>query len=238
VRDEKYTYKTTDGVDLKNVTQARAYIKNNAKDLFDVRQQELAVILSRFKTALDKSVNSATMKEWAVRLGVAFLTTDGRSPPAYKLIEPVTNALLKMYPIKSRIEAHHPWNALIHHSLYPVNGTYPTYYNVLHTKQDMSKDAPYVGGDLNETYKYYHMFMGGAMLPPGKMINQAKIEPVADRPPLVHISKIKPTAPVRVAPVRARLVDMVPKRVQSEETEVDKKLHYTQLPSVNDVFDD
>ncbi len=61
--------------------------------------------------------------------------------------------------VKAAIGAHHPWNALVHHTLQPVTGAYPAYYNVLHRTQDMSKDAPYPH-DLDATYEAYHMFMG------------------------------------------------------------------------------
>jgi hypothetical protein len=257
---------------LTSIVKVANYIVKNKGDLYKV-----AAAL-KWKPGSIAKVLVEDIRDLAKALGIP------DNPNANKLRQLISDALENRFQINAHIEAHHPWNALIHHSLYPVNGTYPTYYNVLHTKQDMSKDAPYVGGDLNETYKYYHMFMGGAMLPPGKVMNKKRIEsvavaapspivsieskmrerlvPIAARPPLVHISQIKPAAvapikakmgdrpplvhssktvaPVRVAPVRARLVDVAPpKRVESEETsEVEKKLHYTQLPSVNDVFDD
>lgn len=83
---------------------------------------------------------------------------------------------------KSQISAHHPWNAQIHHTLQPLaDGVYPTYYNLLHTKQDMSKNAPY-SGDLAETYKAYHMFAGLAISPPGLMIERkARVPPKGGR---------------------------------------------------------
>ncbi|MBX9636960.1 MAG: hypothetical protein K2Q45_05355 [Nitrosomonas sp.] len=73
--------------------------------------------------------------------------------------------------LKAQIGAHHPWNAQIHHTLQPMaDGVYPTYYNLLHTKQDMTKNAPYAG-DLGETYKAYHMFSGVAISPPGLLVD-------------------------------------------------------------------
>lgn len=57
------------------------------------------------------------------------------------------------------IGEHHPWNAQVHHTLQPVAGSYPTYYNTLHTKQDMSEKASYAG-DVQDTYRAYHMFAG------------------------------------------------------------------------------
>lgn len=250
--------------DIRNVTQAKKAIVD-MKNRGNMNQKFIAVVVNKFPTAIS-AVDVSTLHKWAKDFGVPI------TKPRQTMHKAMVKALRNKYEkelehtnVKSRIESHHPWNALIHHSLYPVNGAYPTYYNVLHTKQDMSKDAPYVGGDLNETYKYYHMFMGGAMMPPGKVINQPlekpvsieskmreRLVPIAARPPLIHISKIKPavavapiaskvrppisnikSSPVRVAPVRARLVD-----VGSEETISSERLHYTQLPSVNDVFDD
>lgn len=220
----------------------------------DAQSMIAAILATTSKVAAMGLLNQyqkAPIIEFAKKLGVN-VNFKGKQRNKNLIVTDIVNVVKdnKKNIDLSAIKSHHPWNALIHHSLFPVNGAYPTYYNVLHTKQDMSKDAPYVGGDLNETYKYYHMFMGGAMMPPGKVINQksppAPIEskmrerlvPIAARPPLVHISKIRP-AVTRVAPVRARLVDTTPKRVESEETETaEKKLHYTQLPSVNDVFDD
>lgn len=64
----------------------------------------------------------------------------------------------------SVIEAHHPFNAQIHNTLQPLAGAYPAYYNVLHTKQDMSKDAPYAG-DLLATYRKYCAFAGLPLVP-------------------------------------------------------------------------
>lgn len=72
----------------------------------------------------------------------------------------------KNLPPLVRSEVHHPWNAQIHHTLQPVAGVYPTYYNVLHTKQDMTKDAPYAG-NVEKTYAAYHMFAGVPISPPG-----------------------------------------------------------------------
>jgi hypothetical protein len=78
--------------------------------------------------------------------------------------------------IEASIGAHHPWNAQIHHTLQPLaDGAYPTYYNLLHTKQDMSKDAAFAG-DVVETYKAYHMFSGLPISPPGFVV-----EPIAKR---------------------------------------------------------
>lgn len=63
------------------------------------------------------------------------------------------------------IEAHHPWNAQIHHTLKELaGGVYPEYYNMLHTRQDMTENAPYKG-NLEDTYNAYHMFSNVHSLP-------------------------------------------------------------------------
>lgn len=70
-------------------------------------------------------------------------------------------------PIKSSIEAHHPWNAMIHHNAQPaMGGAYPDYYNAMHTKQDMTTQAPYIG-DASDTYRAYHLFGGVPVAPLG-----------------------------------------------------------------------
>lgn len=62
--------------------------------------------------------------------------------------------------LDSRISAeHHPFNALIHATLEPALGNYPSYYKSAHTKTDMSAQASYAG-DVASTYKAYHAFMG------------------------------------------------------------------------------
>jgi hypothetical protein len=67
--------------------------------------------------------------------------------------------------LKSNIEAHHPWNAMIHHNAQPtMGGAYPDYYNAMHTKQDMTAQAPYIG-DAADTYRSYHLFGGVPVAP-------------------------------------------------------------------------
>jgi hypothetical protein len=87
------------------------------------------------------------------------------------------------------LEAHHPWNAQIHHTLQPVAGVFPTYYNVLHTKQDMTMAAPYVG-DTEATYRAYHLYAGVGTCPKsGFKVNEPVAAAVATTatalPPLV-----------------------------------------------------
>lgn len=83
---------------------------------------------------------------------------------------------IKDADINAQIGAHHPWNAQIHHTLQPLaDGAYPTYYNLLHTQQNMSKNAAFAG-DVVETYKAYHMFSGLPISPPGLLV-----EPIAKR---------------------------------------------------------
>ena len=98
---------------------------------------------------VDKAFNQYTVKSW-------FRVND-----PYDVIKDT-----------KQISAHHPWNAQIHHTLQPMaDGAYPAYYNLLHTKQDMSKNAEYKG-DLVETYKAYHMFAGLPISPPGLLIEK------------------------------------------------------------------
>ena len=88
-----------------------------------------------------------------------------------KLIAPLIRQGDSFFP-QAQISAHHPWNAQIHHTLQPMaDGVYPAYYNVLHTKQDMTKDAPYAG-DVAAVYKAYHMFAGLPISPPGVLIER------------------------------------------------------------------
>jgi hypothetical protein len=78
---------------------------------------------------------------------------------------------------------HHPWNAQIHHSLKPLaGGVFPAYYNVLHTKQDMTKEAPYAA-NVEETYKMYHLLVGAPVMPAGRVVNPKTSKGKA--PPLI-----------------------------------------------------
>ncbi len=72
--------------------------------------------------------------------------------------------------IKSNISDHHPWNAQIHHTLLPVAGVYPAYYNAMHTKNNMASDAPFVG-NAQATYAAYHMFVGAPASPAGVVVD-------------------------------------------------------------------
>jgi hypothetical protein len=78
------------------------------------------------------------------------------------------------------IEAHHPFNAQIHNTLQPLAGAYPAYYNVLHTKQDMTAEAPYAG-NLLATYRKYCAFAGlpqvPATIPPRPPTKSIEAEP-------------------------------------------------------------
>lgn len=97
------------------------------------------------------------------------------------ITRPATNPL-KMNMLRSRIEAHHPWNALVHHTLQPVSGNFPAYYNSLHTKQDMTKSAPFAG-NVKATYDAYHLFMGVPSVPPQRVAKSVPISaPVTTAP--------------------------------------------------------
>jgi len=73
--------------------------------------------------------------------------------------------------LESSIEAHHPWNAQIHHTLKEVaGGVYPEYYTDRHMHEDMTQNAEYAG-DVSKTYEAYHMFANAHPMPAGVMIN-------------------------------------------------------------------
>jgi hypothetical protein len=85
-------------------------------------------------------------------------------------VESVWSALPTAAPTRADSE-HHPFNALIHATLEPALGQYPTYYKTLHTKEDMSAAAPY-SGNVEETYKTYHALLGVPLnMQPGVFIN-------------------------------------------------------------------
>lgn len=71
----------------------------------------------------------------------------------------------ELVPIR-KIATHHPWYAQIHHTLLPLRGTYPSNYIVGHTKKDMTAQAPYLKGDMEKTYRAYHLFSGQHLAPP------------------------------------------------------------------------
>ncbi len=96
------------------------------------------------------------------------------------LVATQIRALHKLGPIVLQsqivdIGAHHPWNALIFHTLKSEAGHFPTYYNSLHTKQDMTKDAPYAG-DVRATYDAYHKFMGRPRVPAVPVIAKESVD--------------------------------------------------------------
>jgi hypothetical protein len=56
---------------------------------------------------------------------------------------------------------------MIHHNAQAaMGGAYPDYYNAMHTKQDMTTQAPYIG-DAADTYRAYHLFGGVPVAPLG-----------------------------------------------------------------------
>lgn len=73
------------------------------------------------------------------------------------------------------ISDHHPWNAQIHHTLLPLRGSYPSDYIARHTRQDMTPNAPYIGGDVGSTYYAYHLLSGQHLTPPGMTISKGRI---------------------------------------------------------------
>jgi len=123
-----------------------------------------------------------------------------KNSPAAMDAENIIRNAVGVAPLKSFIGAHHPFNAQIHSTLQPLTGAYPAYYNVLHTKQDMSKDAPYAG-DLAATYAKYHAFAGVPQMP--------TLAPAAaaSAPTQAAIPKRPPTKPIGSS---SRLLNLVP----------------------------
>lgn len=133
--------------------------------------------LNAFLKAAKKANNDNTPNLWSVNLKKNTYNVETMNTLATLMGIDMTNikkatellVQVKKYmsdmKINSRIiEAHHPFNAQIHNTLQPLAGAYPAYYNVMHTKQDMSKDAPYAGNVL-DTYRKYHAFAGVPQVP-------------------------------------------------------------------------
>jgi hypothetical protein len=88
------------------------------------------------------------------------------------------------------IEAHHPWNAQIHHTLMPMaDGVYPQYYTTLHKKQNMNADAAY-RGNLSDTYRAYHLFAGMPVSPPGKVLTPLAVSQDELAPPVIPFTPV------------------------------------------------
>jgi hypothetical protein len=131
----------------------------------------------RFKLPNSKEVKGTLLKEIYIPLlesmfpensavAIGFL---GNSNTAKGIFAKIVTQRLGLtwgaHPLKSAIESHHPWNAQIHHTLKELaGGVYPEYYNMLHTRQDMTENAPYKG-NLEDTYKAYHLFSNVHSLP-------------------------------------------------------------------------
>ncbi len=125
------------------------------------------------------------------------------------------------------MEAHHPWNAFLHHTYRPVAGRYPEYYDRMHTKSDMLPSAAYVGGDAAETHCAYQLYSGTPISPPGYVIGSEVVVQEEEKEETI-------SAPITVAP-RTKRVDIrqkmrtklnvvaskAPARVQEEAEEVD-----------------
>ena len=102
----------------------------------------------------------------------------------------VYDALKALMKARRVIEAHHPMNAQIHNTLQPLAGAYPAYYNVAHTKQDMSAAAPYAG-DLLATYRKYCAFAGLPLVPSSTAAAAAEPK-IPARPPTKPIGANAP----------------------------------------------
>lgn len=87
---------------------------------------------------------------------IAIDVGDNKAVILKKLDESKINASIDM----------HPWNALVHHTIEPATGRYPTYHRTLQTKQDMTATAPYPG-DAREAMRTYHALLGVPLDPIG-----------------------------------------------------------------------
>ncbi len=75
--------------------------------------------------------------------------------------------------VVSKIEPHNPLFAQIHHTLLPIRGTYPSHYLARHNDVDMKASAAYPG-NLDDTYKAYHLLSNRHTAPPGLILNAGK----------------------------------------------------------------
>lgn len=136
---------------------------------------DLAVIRKRknFEELLNNADVVSRISTSALFKIAELLNATGYGPDTERvdLIE-IISPLWKALPaVKSDINNHHPFNALIHATLEPALGQYPTYYKTLHTKEDMSASAPF-SGSVEETYKTYHALLGVPLnVQPGVFIN-------------------------------------------------------------------
>lgn len=115
-------------------------------------------------------IKTDTFYSIAKLLSVPGVDPTTERPDLINKVGPVWSALPRAAPTRADSE-HHPFNALIHATLEPALGQYPTYYKTLHTKEDMSAAAPY-SGNVEETYKTYHALLGVPLnMQPGVFIN-------------------------------------------------------------------
>jgi hypothetical protein len=162
-----------------------------------------------------------------------------------KTLRDVFNTFMENKVIKAQIglEAHHPWNAQIHHTLQPVAGVFPTYYNVLHTKQDMTMTAPYVG-DTEATYRAYHLYAGVGTCPKSGFKVNEPVAIVAALPPLVacdvlgqeivttatapkkmpNLVRIKQPTAAAPAPVATKLPELTRIKQQQQQQSTEPKM--------------
>lgn len=135
-----------------------------AANVRKITLQQLSTLTATSDTALDK----LKVGELDILIGRLFSVPPTASNAAKKRDAILT--LIRDERAAGRIQAHHPWNAQIHHTLEPTAGAYPSYYTLLNKKQDMSKDAPY-SGDIKQTYEAYHLFAGVPPSPVGLVID-------------------------------------------------------------------
>ena len=165
LEEETYTLNLSPG---RAVTKINKDVNKNASKL----TKEQWIAYANRVAGPFSNLTIATLNVVAEKFGLEKIVSgDDRSVLAAELVDLMKQdyGLIKS-EISIPIGRHHPWYAQIPHTLAPLaNGAYPAYYNMLHTREDMTKDAPYAG-DVRETYKMYHLFSGTVMSPPGLVI--------------------------------------------------------------------
>lgn len=186
---------------LKNKKATGEWIRSNAKRLKDA--------LTNTAVQLGEIMNSSSFTaDTAKKLLDALTTTDNTG----NKLELADRLVTAFNGISMQL---HPWNAQIHHTLQPVAGTFPTYYNVLHTKQDMTSRAPYVG-DSAATYRAYHLYAGAGTCPARGVTINAPAAVKKPLPPLVACDVYGQEAVRPVQRKQPKLPDLVPAQRQQQ----------------------
>ena len=174
---------------LFNANMTQVVLKKHVRDFYaknrltqDDARRLAQLLWAKKPRVAARKISGMFTRDVLVQLAEDMGVSNPSSMDNAKEIENAMRKLENIPKIKSQlpqtIEAHHPFNAQIHNTLQPLAGAYPAYYNVLHTKQDMSKDAPYAG-DLLDTYRKYCAFAGLPQVPATKPIAEHLLVPAA-----------------------------------------------------------